>query len=255
MTLAYLHSFASMPIIPRDVKSANILLNSVYTVKSFFGASRLIPLDQTHLATSVLGTSGYLDLEYFRTSQLIEKSDIYRFGVVLAELLIGLKPIVRARNEQDKNLADYFILSMNNNSLFNIIDRCVLRQGSVEQLQKMAELVKNCLQLHGEDRPTMKEVAIELEGLKKLTGISWSNHQHGQEENDQDELSDLYTFPINSYGNTPNCIGLLSCILNTVQVDPKSRPLIKALDFFFFLTIIIALDLPLNILSLCVLPY
>ncbi|KAG5568352.1 hypothetical protein H5410_064632 [Solanum commersonii] len=196
-TLAYLHSFASMPIIHRDVKSANILLDNVFTAKvADFGASRLIPLDQTHVATLVLGTSGYLDPEYFRTSQLTEKSDVYSFGVVLAELLTGLKPIIRARNEEDKNLANFFVLSMNKNSLFHIIDRRVLWKG-------MAEVVKNCLRPHGEDRPTMKEVAIELEGLRKITGVSWSN-QYGLEENDQDELSDLYTVPINSNGNTPN---------------------------------------------------
>ncbi|XP_055806860.1 wall-associated receptor kinase 5-like [Solanum dulcamara] len=203
-TLAYLHSFASMPIIHRDIKSANILLDNVYTAKvADFGASRLIPLDQTHVATLVLGTSGYLDPEYFRTSQLTEKSDVYSFGVVLAELLTGLKPIIRARNEDDKNLADFFVLSMNKNSLFHIIDRRVLQEGSLEQLQMMAELVKKCLRPHGEERPTMKEVAIELEGLRKITRVSWSN-QHGYEENDQDELSDLYTVPINSYVTTSN---------------------------------------------------
>ncbi|KAL3326513.1 hypothetical protein AABB24_037268 [Solanum stoloniferum] len=202
--LAYLHSFASMPIIHRDVKSANILLDNVYTAKvADFGASRLIPLNQTHVATSVLGTSGYLDPEYFRTSQLTEKSDVYSFGVVLAELLTGLKPIIRSRDDEQKNLADYFVWSVDNNRLFQILDRRVLREGSLEQLQKMAEVVKNCLRPHGEDRPTMKEVAIELEGLRKVTGVSWSN-QHGLEENIQDELSDLYTVPMNSYGNTPN---------------------------------------------------
>lgn len=203
-TLAYLHSFASMPIIHRDVKSANILLDNVYTAKvADFGVSRLIPLDQTHVATLVLGTSGYLDPEYSRTSQLTEKSDVYSFGVVLAELLTGLKPIIRARSEENKNLADFFVLSMNSNSLFHIIDHRVLREGSLEQLQKMAELVKNCLQPHGEDRPTMKDVSIELEGLRKETGIS-SSSQHEQKEYDQDEISDLYTVPINSYENTPN---------------------------------------------------
>ncbi|XP_016455653.1 wall-associated receptor kinase 2-like [Nicotiana tabacum] len=202
-TLAYLHSFASMPIIHRDVKSANILLDNVYTSKvADFGASRLIPLDQTHVATLVLGTSGYLDPEYFRTSQLTEKSDVYSFGVVLAELLTGLKPVSKDRNGEDKNLADFFVMSMNKNSLFQILDRRILREGSLEQIQKMAELVKNCLRVHGEDRPTMKEVAIEIEGLRKLTGIPWSN-QNEQEENDQNELSDLYTIPINSYGNSP----------------------------------------------------
>ncbi|KAK4724708.1 hypothetical protein R3W88_027487 [Solanum pinnatisectum] len=202
--LAYLHSFASMPIIHRDVKSANILLDNVYTAKvADFGASRLIPLDQTHVATLVQGTSGYLDPEYFRTSQLTDKSDVYSFGVVLAELLTGLKPVIRDTNDEQKNLADYFVSSLNNNHLFKILNHRVLQEGSLEQLQKMAELVKNCLHLQGEDRPTMKEVAIELECLRKLTGISLSN-QHGQGDNDHDDLSDLYTVPIDPYGNTPN---------------------------------------------------
>ncbi|XP_009783202.1 wall-associated receptor kinase 2 [Nicotiana tabacum] len=213
--LAYLHSSAAMPIIHRDVKSANLLLDDVYTAKvADFGASRLIPLDQTHLATLVQGTLGYLDPEYFRTSQLTEKSDVYSFGVVLAELLTGMKPISRDRNGEDKNLAEYFVLSMRKNQLFQILDRRVVREGSLEQLQKVAELVKSCLQLHGENRPTMKEVAMELESLRKFTKNNpWPNG-HGHEEN-EDEVSDLYTIPIDSNTGINNFSGQYSSNSNT----------------------------------------
>ena len=81
--LSYLHSTCSIPIYNRDIKSTNILLDDRYRVKvSDFGTSMSISIDQSHLTTLVQGTFGYLDLEYFQSSQITKKSDIYSFRVV-----------------------------------------------------------------------------------------------------------------------------------------------------------------------------
>ncbi|KAL5537491.1 hypothetical protein UlMin_045932 [Ulmus minor] len=165
--IAYLHSSTVMPIIHRDIKSTNILLDENYTAKvADFGASRLIPLDQTQLTTLVQGTLGYLDPEYFQTSQLTEKSDVYSFGVVLAELLTGEKAISFDRQECDRNLAMHFISSVKEERFLQILDKNLIIDGNVEQLKAVANVALSCLRVRGADRPTMKEVAGELEGLK-----------------------------------------------------------------------------------------
>ncbi|KAK4392331.1 Wall-associated receptor kinase [Sesamum angolense] len=222
--LAYLHSAAAMPIIHRDVKSPNILLDEYYTAKiSDFGASRLVPIDQTQVSTLVQGTLGYLDPEYFHTSQLTEKSDVYSFGVVLAELMTGRRPLANTKNEEEKSLATFFVVSLKEDRLFQILDPRVLREGSLEQIRSVAELVKRCLRLHSEERPTMKDVAMELEGLRKL-----SKHPWAQEEVEEEgvglisEQSDLYTVAIDSGISTGEYSGQHS--LDSRMIHPINSP-------------------------------
>lgn len=163
-----------MPVIHRDMKSPNILLDEYYNAKiSDFGALGLVPIDQTQVITLVQGTLGYLDPEYFHTNQLTEKSDVYSFGVVLAELMTGRKPLSNTKINDEKRLSTFFLMSLKSNSLFQILDPRVRREGSLEQLQAVAELIKRCLKLHSEERPTMKEVAMELEGVRKFSSYPW----------------------------------------------------------------------------------
>ena len=111
--LSYLHFDASTSIIHRDVKNANILLDENYTPKvSYFGASRLVPIDQVELASLGQGTFGYVDPEYMQTSRLTKKSDVYSFGVVLVELLTGQKALSFQRSKGERSLAMLFLSTL-----------------------------------------------------------------------------------------------------------------------------------------------
>ncbi|PIA65112.1 hypothetical protein AQUCO_00100538v1 [Aquilegia coerulea] len=163
--IAYLHSAASIPIIHRDIKSANILLDNNYTA------------------------------EYFHTSQLTEKSDVYSFGVVLAELLTGEKPLCFERSQEERNLATYFIMSLKENQLFKLLHAGIVNEGNTEQIHVVAELAKRCFSLKGEERPTMKEVAAELEGLIGFAKQSLIRQSNEKSESLEYEHVDLYAVP------------------------------------------------------------
>ncbi|EOA36812.1 hypothetical protein CARUB_v10008422mg [Capsella rubella] len=183
-TLAYLHSSASIPIIHRDVKTANILLDENLTAKvADFGASRLIPMDQEQLTTMVQGTLGYLDPEYYNTGLLNEKSDVYSFGVVLMELLSSQKALCFERLETSKHIVSYFVAAMKENRLHEIIDSQVMNEYNQREIQEASRIALECTRLMGEERPRMKEVAAKLEALRvKTTKHKWSDQY--PEEND-----------------------------------------------------------------------
>jgi serine/threonine protein kinase len=194
--LSYLHSAASTPIIHRDVKSSNILLDDDFTAKvSDFGTSRLVPRDQKELATVVQGTLGYLDPEYLQTNQLTEKSDVYSFGVVLVELLTGGDVLSFNRSEKERSLAMYFLSSLKEDRLFEVLENHIVQGGNEEQIKEVVELAKRCLRVKGDERPPMKEVAMELEGIRKTETHSWVNNVQSNPEEVEHllgETSDSY---------------------------------------------------------------
>ncbi|KMT01063.1 hypothetical protein BVRB_9g223180 [Beta vulgaris subsp. vulgaris] len=165
--LAYLHSSSSTPIYHRDIKSSNILLDDKYRAKlSDFGTSRTMMIDQTHFTTRIQGTFGYLDPEYFQSNQFTEKSDVYSFGVVLVELITGIKPVLKTELGEWVGLAKEFLFYLETGHLHDILNAQVVEEAKEEELIVIADLAKRCLNLNGKQRPTMKEVANALEGIR-----------------------------------------------------------------------------------------
>ncbi|PKI50539.1 hypothetical protein CRG98_029045 [Punica granatum] len=207
--LSYLHSEAAIAIIHRDVKSTNILLDENFTAKvSDFGASRLMPSDKAQLSTLVQGTFGYLDPEYLHSSQLTEKSDVYSFGIVLAELITGKKAISFDKPEKERTLSLVFVSAVKEDRCLEIIDKRILNEGNVEHITEVALLASRCLKVRGEDRPSMKEVALELEGLLRETEqYPWIHQDPGNFEESEYLLRGSHvdypdTGPISTTGYT-----------------------------------------------------
>ncbi|KAL2456210.1 Wall-associated receptor kinase 3 [Abeliophyllum distichum] len=184
--LEYLHSATSTPIVHSDVKITNILLDQTYTAKvDNFSISRLFPVDVSELSTLVKGTVGYLDPEYFESNQLTKKSDVYSFGVVLAELLTGQSAIMPTRlnrYEEQRNLAVYFVSAIREDRLVQILDGNLVRGDQIEQLEQVAKLSERCLRLKSEERPSMKEVAMELEALRSVENHQWREEDLNYED-------------------------------------------------------------------------
>jgi serine/threonine protein kinase len=172
--LAYLHSWASPPIIHGDVKTSNILLDEDYAAMvTDFGASTMAPTDEAQFVTFVQGTCGYLDPEYMRTCKLTDKSDVYSFGVVLLELLTCRKALNLGELEEEKYLSSQFLLLLGEDRLEEILDEQVKEEQSFELLEQVAELAKQCLEMTGDKRPAMRQVAEELDRLSRLSRHPW----------------------------------------------------------------------------------
>ncbi|CAI9271229.1 unnamed protein product [Lactuca saligna] len=190
--LSYLHSATSIPIYHRDIKTTNILLDEKYRAKvSDFGTSRLVSIDQTHLTTLVKGTFGYLDPEYFQSSQFTEKSDVYSFGVVLLELLTREKPISLTRFGENRSLATHFMLAMEEGRAMSVFDAMIVKEGFRTELLSIANLAMRCLNFNGKNRPTMKEVSIELECIR-LSHVSLIDQTNVGLVKQYEEVSPIY---------------------------------------------------------------
>lgn len=170
--LAFLHE-ADMPVIYRDLKTSNILLDADFNAKlSDFGLAKDGPMgDQTHVSTRVLGTYGYAAPEYVMTGHLTARSDVYSYGVVLLEMLVGRRAIDKTRPSREYNLVEWARPLLNHNKkLFKILDPRLEVQYSSKTVVKVATLAYQCLSQNPKERPLMSQVVEILEALQVPQG-------------------------------------------------------------------------------------
>lgn len=168
--IAYLHSAIHPPIYHRDIKSTNILLDYNFRSKvADFGLSRLGRTEISHISTAPQGTPGYLDPQYHQNFHLSDKSDVYSFGVLLIEIISGLKVVDFSRPHDEVNLAALATDRIGRGQLSEIIDPLLDLQTDPNwtlcSIHKVAELAFRCLAFHRDMRPSMTEVARELEQI------------------------------------------------------------------------------------------
>ncbi|GLT83522.1 hypothetical protein SLE2022_018080 [Rubroshorea leprosula] len=166
--LEYLHETADPPVIYRDFKASNILLNEDFDPKlSDFGLAKYVPSgDNTHISTRVMGTYGYCAPEYALTGQLTCKSDVYSFGVVFLEMITGRRVIDKSRPTEEQNLVTWATPLFKERKKFILMaDPLLEGKFPIKGLHQALAVAAMCLQEEAESRPSMSEIVTGLEYL------------------------------------------------------------------------------------------
>ncbi|KAI3778023.1 hypothetical protein L2E82_06983 [Cichorium intybus] len=186
--IEYLHNYAVPPIIHRDIKSSNILLDSNWVARvSDFGLSLMSPVsDREYRPTKAAGTVGYIDPEYYGLNVLTAKSDVYGLGVVLLELLTGRRAIFKSSEVNGGapiSLVDYAVPIIMAGELGKILDK---RVGSpevneAEAVELMAYTALHCVNAESSYRPNMTDIVGNLERALGLCSDSHGSISSGSD--------------------------------------------------------------------------
>nr|CAI5841302.1 unnamed protein product [Callosobruchus analis] len=170
--IAYLHTAYSTPLIHRDIKSLNILLDDHNQPKLCdFGLIKLAPSQDTINATTIFGTTAYMAPEAFK-GNISVKLDTFSYGVVLLELLTSLAPNDDSREDNDLVTHVY-----STDDKMSLVDKAAgtWEENQVNYAEKLFEIASKCVEERKKDRPTMVEVESMLKSLSKNIFISNMN--------------------------------------------------------------------------------
>ncbi|KFK29474.1 hypothetical protein AALP_AA7G138400 [Arabis alpina] len=162
--LEYLHHGCRPPIIHRDVKTANILLNDNLEAKiADFGLSKVFPEDDlSHVMTAVMGTPGYVDPEYYNTFKLNEKSDVYSFGIVLLEIITGRRSIMKTDDGDKMNVVHFVEPFLEIGDIDGVVDARLNGEFSANSAWKYVEVAMSCVKDRGVNRPSTNQIVSDL---------------------------------------------------------------------------------------------
>ncbi|KAK6284851.1 hypothetical protein POUND7_003803 [Theobroma cacao] len=160
--LEHLHEHCSPPVVHRDIKSSNILLDSNFNAKlSDFGLA--VTTGSQNKNVKLSGTLGYVAPEYLLEGKLTDKSDVYAFGVVLLELLIGKKPLEKMSPTQCQSLVTWAMPQLTDRSkLPNIVDSVIKETMDLKHLYQVAAVAVLCIQPEPSYRPLITDVLHSL---------------------------------------------------------------------------------------------
>lgn len=183
--LEYLHHGLERPVIHRDVKSSNILLDEFLKPRiADFGLAKMVQPNTTKDSTQVIaGTHGYIAPEYGYTYRVDEKSDVYSFGVVLMELVAGKRPIEPEYGD-NKDIVSWVCGQLKNKeTVLSVVDSTII-EAYKEDAIKVLKIAILCTARLPALRPTMRNVVQMLEDAEpcKLVSIIVSKEGNGKKE-------------------------------------------------------------------------
>ncbi|XP_062078494.1 probable LRR receptor-like serine/threonine-protein kinase At2g23950 [Humulus lupulus] len=164
--LLYLHEQCDPKIIHRDVKAANVLLDDYCeAVVGDFGLAKLLDHADSHVTTAVRGTVGHIAPEYLSTGQSSEKTDVFGFGILLLELITGMRALEFGKTTNQKGAMLEWVKKIQQEKKVELlVDRELVNNYDRIEVGEMLQVALLCTQYLPAHRPKMSEVVRMLEG-------------------------------------------------------------------------------------------
>ncbi|MCL7021419.1 hypothetical protein MKW94_002524 [Papaver nudicaule] len=199
--LMYLHEQCDPKIIHRDVKAANVLLDDYCeAIVGDFGLAKLLDHADSHVTTAVRGTAGHIAPEYLSTGQSSEKTDVFGFGILLLELITGMRALDFGKSVNQKGAVIEWVKKLQHDKKVEVlVDTDLGTNYDRIEVGEMVQVALLCTQYLPAHRPKMSEVIRMLEG-DGLADKWEANQKH------QRNLIDIKTNNKEEYySSTANC--------------------------------------------------